>query len=609
QNLTWEFCVTREEQQYNYEMRCTALSNEMSFVAILRDITKRKNNEEATQLAASVYRNSSEGMAITDATGTILDVNPAFCRLTQYSRDEILGQSFTKLSSGNHSKTFYREMWEQITTTGRWQGEIENRRKNGELFIELLTIDTVYNEDQRVHRYVGIFTDVTASKEAEKLIWKQANFDPLTNLPNRAMLKNSTAKEIARSERRNSIMAMLLLDLDHFKDVNDSLGHAVGDELLIEVARRLTSAVRKVDTVARLGGDEFVVLLSDLNEISDVNVIASNILESLARVYHLGDNTAHITACIGIALYPNDKDCIEDLLKSADQAMYTAKARGRNRYYFFTPEMQFAVTFRADLIKSLRCAIENEQFILNYQPIVDLNSGKINKAEALIRWQHPSKGTIGPDDFIPITEETGLINPLGKWIFATALEQVKLIRQTINSNFQITVNISPVQLASKDSGMENWSEQMLRANVNGSALVTEITENLIIDSGKRTQNLLLALKKIGIQLALDDFGTGYSSLSYLQELDSDYLKIDQKFVKNIEHGNEALTMCEAIIVMAHRLGIKVIAEGIETESQKQLLIAAGCDFGQGYLFSPPLSSGQLIDLLAEENTKLDQQMA
>ncbi|WP_372880941.1 EAL domain-containing protein [Psychromonas sp.] len=598
QNLIWEFCVTRKEQQYNYEMRCTALSNEMSFIAILRDITQRKSNEEATQLAASVYRNSSEGMAITDADGIILDINPAFSRLTQYTQEEILGQSFSKLSSGKHSKSFYKEMWEQITTTGRWQGEIENRRKNGELFIELLTIDTIYNEDQRVHRYVAIFTDITASKAAEKLIWKQANFDHLTNLPNRVMLKNTIEKEMARSQRRGSMMAMLLLDLDRFKDVNDTLGHAIGDQLLIEVARRLTFTVRKVDTVARLGGDEFVVLLSDIKDLSDINIIATNILQSLAQVYHFGENTVHISACIGISLYPNDNDCIEDLLKSADQAMYTGKARGRNRFYFFTPEMQHAITLRAELIRSLRKAIEREQFTLYYQPIVDLQTGRINKAEALIRWLHPERGTINPVDFIPLAEETRLINPLGKWIFATALEQVKLIRQTINNAFQITINISPIQFSCKESGIESWSEQLLQADVCGSALVTEITEGLIMDPGKRTQNLLSALKKIGMQLALDDFGTGYSSLSYLHELDSDYLKIDQKFVKTIKPGNDALTMCEAIIVMAHRLGLKVIAEGIETESQKALLMTAGCDFGQGYLFSHPLSGEQLVALLA-----------
>lgn len=601
QNLTWEFSLTREEQQYTYEMRCTALANEMTFVAILRDITLRKNNEEATQLAASVYRNSSEGMAITDASGIILDVNPAFCRLTQYSEEEMLGQSFSKLSSGNHNKTFYREMWEQISSTGRWQGEIENRRKNGELFSELLTVDTVYNDAQRVHRYVAIFTDITASKEADKLIWQQANFDSLTHLANRSMLKDRIEKEIARSERRNSMMAMLLLDIDHFKDVNDALGHAIGDELLIEVARRLTSAVRKVDTVARLGGDEFVVLLSDINDLSNINIITRNILESLAQVYHVEHNAIHVTASIGIALYPTDNSCSEDLLKSADQAMYTAKAQGRNRYYFFTPEMQAAALFRTDLIKSLRDAIEKQQFILYYQPIVDLHTGKIDKAEALIRWLHPTKGTINPVDFIPLAEETRLINPLGKWIFTTALEQVQLIGQTLNEDFQITINISPIQFSSPESGMESWPEQLFNANVSGSALVIEITEGLRMDPGQCIQNRLSTLKGLGIQLALDDFGTGYSSLSYLQELDSNYLKIDRKFVMNISEGNEALTMCEAIIIMAHRLGIKVIAEGIETKSQRDLLIAAGCDFGQGYLFSKPLSSEQLLDLLAKNN--------
>ncbi|WP_415229909.1 putative bifunctional diguanylate cyclase/phosphodiesterase [Psychromonas sp.] len=585
-------------------LKSRLFANEAANEIKLNDITLRKNNEQATQLAASVYINSSEGMAITDANGFILDTNQAFSRLTQYSQEEIIGQSFSKLCSGGHNKNLYREMWEQIKTTGHWQGEIENRRKNGQLFSQLLTIDTVYNETAGVDHYVAIFTDITASKEAHKLIWQQANFDPLTRLPNRAILKDRIEKEIARSDRRNSMLAMLLLDIDLFKEVNDALGHAIGDELLIEVARRLTSAVRKVDTVARLGGDEFVVLLSDIKDLSDVNLITRNILESLAQVYHLEHNSIQVTASIGIALYPHDNLCLKDLLKSADQAMYTAKTQGRNRYYFFTPAMQAAALLRTDLIKNLHDAIEKQQFTLFYQPIIDLQTGKIEKAEALIRWLHPTKGTIKPVDFIPLAEETRLINPLGKWIFSTALEQVKLLRQTVNKDFQIALNISPVQFSSPESEMENWPTQLFNVNVSGSALLIEITEGLKMHAGQFTQTRLSTLKGVGMQLALDDFGTGYSSLSYLQELNSHYVKIDQTFVMNISEGNEALTMCEAIIIMAHRLGIKVIAEGIETKSQRDLLTAAGCDFGQGYLFSKPLSSEQLLDFLVKHNNQL-----
>jgi diguanylate cyclase (GGDEF)-like protein len=391
---------------------------------------------------------------------------------------------------------------------------------------------------------------------------------------------------------------LMLLDLDRFKEVNDTLGHDMGDILLKEGARRLSSCVRGTDTVARLGGDEFTIILSELHDPANVERIAQDILKKLAEPFHLKREVAYVSASIGITLYPNDGASIETLLKNADQAMYASKNQGRNRYNYFIPSMQEAAQNRMRLANDLRGALEADQFSLVYQPIVELATGVIHKAEALIRWQHPNRGEVSPTEFITIAEETGLIIDIGDWVFRETACQVKHWRERHHADFQISINKSPIQFHNKCNSHAAWFEHMQQQGLSGQSIVVEITEGLLLDASTAITDQLLEFRDAGMQVALDDFGTGYSSLSYLKKFDIDYLKIDRSFVSNLAPGSDDMALCEAIIVMAHKLGIKVIAEGVETVQQRNLLSTVGCDYGQGYLFSKPLPAVEFEKLLA-----------
>ncbi len=551
------------------------------------DVTERKYAEEEMRLASLVFQNSSEGMTVTDADGIIFSVNPAFSQLTGYSPDEVIGKNPRILKSGRHDMAFYQAMWHDLNTSGHWEGEIWNRHKNGGIYAERLAINTIYNEDGTPHRRVALFSDITQKKASEELIWRQANFDPLTGLPNRSMFYDRLELEMKKARRSNSPLALLFLDLDEFKSVNDTLGHDMGDVLLKEATRRLRDCVRETDTVARLGGDEFTVILTDLDENHGVELVAKVILLKLAEPFLLDDKLVHVSVSIGITLYPEDAVTLDDLLKNADQAMYAAKDQGRNCFHYFTPAMQEAVQKRMQIANDLRIALSGEQFQLYYQPIVDMATGDIRKAEALIRWQHPEHGLISPAAFIPIAEETGMIVEIGDWVFRMAASQVANWRASYCPEFQISINKSPVQFSIRDSSHDFWLDYLHDLGLSGDCIVVEITEGLLLDASAATKGKLLALRDAGIQVAIDDFGTGYSSLTYLQKLDIDYLKIDQAFVYDLTPGSKNLTLCTAIIVMAHELGLKVIAEGIETQQQHDLLAAAGCDYGQGYFYSRP----------------------
>jgi diguanylate cyclase (GGDEF)-like protein/PAS domain S-box-containing protein len=440
--------------------------------------------------------------------------------------------------------------------------------------------------DGRPLRMVGTHTDISKLKESENLVWKQANFDQLTELPNRRMFYDRLAQEIKKSNRLNLPLALLFLDLDHFKEVNDTLGHDKGDQLLQEAARRINHCVRDTDTVARLGGDEFIVILSELDELNSIDRIAQDILCKLSASFKLGEDIAFVSASMGITLYPTDANSIDDLLKNVDQAMYSAKAGGRNRISYFTPSMQQAANQKMLITNDLRMALQEQQLQVHYQPIIHLPSGTIQKAEALLRWQHPERGMVSPAEFIPIAEETGLIMEIGDWVFEQAMLQVKKWQQQRGAHFQISVNKSPVQFKNDSSTHDHWLDYMKQLGLVGQSLVVEITEGLLLDTSQNVSKKLLAFRDAGIQVALDDFGTGYSSLAYLRRFDIDYIKIDQSFVRNISTQPDDLALCESIIAMAHKLGLSVIAEGIETEEQCALLKAAGCDYGQGYWFSP-----------------------
>jgi diguanylate cyclase (GGDEF)-like protein/PAS domain S-box-containing protein len=438
-------------------------------------------------------------------------------------------------------------------------------------------------------RMTGTHTDISERKKSEALIWQQAHFDNLTGLPNRNMLRDRLEQEIKKNKRDGQQLALLFIDLDHFKEVNDTLGHDSGDLLLVEAARRIRGCVRETDTVARMGGDEFTVILTEVTNASSLERILQGLLQALESAFQLGPEQVFVSASIGITMYPLDATEIENLLKNADQALYVAKGAGRNRYSFFTPALQLAAQNRVRLTNDLRSGLTGQQFRVVYQPIVELATDRVHKAEALIRWQHPTRGLISPAEFIPIAEASGMIVDIGEWVFQQAAHQVKAWRNSLAPHFQISVNKSPVQFHQRGSTRPPWFQQLEAIGLPGNSIVVEITEGLLLDTSTSVADQLLELHDADIQVSLDDFGTGYSSLSYLQKFDIDFVKIDQSFVRHLVAGCTDLALCKAIIVMAHELGMKVIAEGVETLAQRDLLAAAGCDYAQGYLFARPLS--------------------
>ena len=444
-------------------------------------------------------------------------------------------------------------------------------------------------------RVIGTYTDISERKKIEADVLHLAHFDNVTNLPNRTLFLDRLNQEIKKSRRNGTTFALMLLDLDRFKEVNDSLGHQKGDLLLEEIANRLTSCVRESDTVARLGGDEFTIILSETNRTNDIDLLIIKILNSVASPCFLDGDVSYVTASIGIAIYPSDTIDSDDLLKQADQAMYTAKKNGKNTYAFFTPAMQKNATEKIKVANNLRNALAKNEFLLLYQPIINLKTLQMHKAEALIRWQNPNEGLISPALFIPVAEETGQIVEIGEWVFSEAANAIKTCREKIYPDFQISVNKSPVQFRVNNEPHISWFEHLNSLNLPGNSLVVEITEGLLIDKSDSLKEKFRALKDAGIQIALDDFGTGYSSLSYLKLYNMDYIKIDQAFVKNLAPESQDFVLCEAIIVMAHKLNMRVIAEGVETALQLELLQSIDCDFAQGYYFSRPIKLEDLYN--------------
>jgi diguanylate cyclase (GGDEF)-like protein/PAS domain S-box-containing protein len=570
--------------------------NVLGTVGFAKDITERKNAEQEMRIAATAFE-AQEGMTVTDADGTILRVNNAFTNITGYTAEEAVGKSMRQLQSGRHDAAFYAAMWKSIHKSGSWNGEIWNRRKNGEIYPEHLSITVVKNADGITTNYVGTFSDITLTKAAADEIKHLAFYDPLTRLPNRRLLTDRLQQALASSKRTGREGALLFIDLDHFKMLNDTLGHGIGDLLLQQVAQRLESCVREGDTVARLGGDEYVVMLEALSEqtveaATQTEIIGNKILAALNQPYQLATHEYHSSPSIGACLFNSHHSSIEELLKQADIAMYQVKNSGRNALRFFDPQMQATIHARVDLEDELRKAIENRQFHLYYQIQVDgiLADGthKPLGAEALIRWNHPERGLVSPMQFIPLAEETGQILPIGQWVLETACAQLKVWQEdALTRDLVLSVNISAKQFRQVDF-VAQVESVIQRHAINPKLLKLELTESLLLDNIEDTISTMNALNEIGIQFSLDDFGTGYSSLQYLKRLPLYQLKIDQSFVRDITTDSSDKAIVNTIIAIAKSLNLNVIAEGVETEEQLQYLLSNGCLHYQGYLFGRPV---------------------
>ncbi|MDF1588485.1 MAG: EAL domain-containing protein, partial [Gammaproteobacteria bacterium] len=565
----------------------------------IKNSVRNQRQQHHIELSASIFFYSALAMTITNRDRQIVSVNSAFCRITGYSQKEVLGCNPNILSSGKHDARFYQAMWQSINTTHHWSGEIWNKRKNGDLFLEWITINAITNSQGDVSHYFSVFADITERKIAEEAIRKLTYHDTLTELPNRRLFMDRLKQEMHKAEQANELIAVLFVDIDNLKDINDTLGHDCGDLVIRETAKRLQHSVRDTDTVARFGGDEFTICLTGLVAADDVNAITETILNAMAQPFQLPDEQLYLSASIGIAVYPDDAASIPDLLKQADQAMFSAKYSGRNRAHYFKPSMQEYAIARKTMINDLRIAVAASQFTLCYQPIVTLASQEIYKAEALIRWQHPQNGTVSPIHFIPVAEESGIISVIGDWVFRQAALQAKVWQQKYHNNFQISINTSPKQFQNDSNMHIDWLAFLKEIDLPSNSVIVEITEGVLMDSDNINTNQLLKFRDAGIQVALDDFGTGYSSLAYLKKFDIDYIKIDQTFVRNLENSSDDQVLCEAIIIMAHKLGLKVIAEGIENEQQQQILKEAGCDYGQGYLFSKPVSVANFEKMMVQ----------
>lgn len=584
--------------EFELSTACKAIANnpQKHFVMISRDISERRLVEEELRVAATAFE-AREGMMITDPQGVILRVNKAFSEITGYSTDEVVGENPRLFNSGHHEPEFYDLMWQTITTEGNWKGEIWNRRRNGEIYPQWLTITAVKNDSGKTTHYVSTLMDITERKENEARINNLAFFDPLTQLPNRRLLQDRLEHAITASTRKKNLGAVLFIDLDDFKTLNDNRGHHIGDLLLIAVANRLRAAVRAQDTVARLGGDEFLVVLEDLDSNHDyaaavAQQIAETILESLNEAYTLEGQDYFSTPSIGISLFGDRLAPIDELLKQADQAMYHAKGEGRNTCRFFDPKMQQHTAQRFALQHEIREAMQQQQFTLFYQPQVD-HTGAVIGAEALIRWFHPERGLVSPMEFIPIAEESGLILPLGNWIVEEACHQlVRWSKNPATKAWVVSINVSARQFQQQQFVAKLLST-LQHTGADPRYLRLELTESMLVQNPQDIIAKMDELKNIGITFSLDDFGTGYSSLAYLKRLPISELKIDKSFVNDVLINSNDAAIARMIISLARSMELNVIAEGVETGEQRDWLKAHGCLHYQGYYFGKPVAADEL----------------
>jgi len=557
----------------------------------------RKSAEDSLFLLQKIFDNASEAFTITDAQANIVAVNSAFSVITGYGADEVIGQNPRILNSGRQSRAFYQDMWRSLLEKGMWQGEIWNRRKNGEVYPEWLTLYAIRNENRQVSHFIGVFTDITTRKRMEENLLQVSNFDALTGLPNRDMLYDRLQLACFHASQSKSIVALLFLDLDRFKHINETLGHKGGDELLQVVAQRLSSVVRNGDTVSRLGGDEYIILLESVRDADEVAAMAKQILAHIAGTIKMGERELYITASMGIAVFPEDGNDRATLMMKADAALYRAIENGGNDYQFYSEAMSAHALERLTMVGALRHAIERNELLVCYQPQLDIQTGRIVGMEALVRWKHPELGVVSPAVFIPLAEENGLISDIGKWVLRTACRQTKAWEQA-GYRLRVGVNISARQFYQeniRDCVLEVLNETGLDPH----QLEIEITESMMMSDPEEAIASLNELRQRGIKVAIDDFGTGYSSLSHLKHFPIDTLKVDQSFVRDVCQDEDSAAIAAAIIGLAHNLGIKSIAEGVETTEQLEFVRKHGCHEIQGFLFSRPVLTDEFENLLKD----------
>lgn len=578
-------------------------SMELTYVQELQQALRERDealsiSQRNLMLAEQVIESSLEGIMVTDLQSNIIAVNPAFTRLTGYSAQEIIGKTPAVLSSGRHDKEFYQAMWQQIYDKGHWQGEVWNRRKNGEIYPELLTITAISNQEGVQTHYAALFSDITELKDNEQRIRQLAYYDALTGLPNRRLLEDRLNVAVSNAQRNNKQLALLFIDLDRFKRINDSLGHDIGDQLLSSIAERLKSAVRPHDTIARMGGDEFVALITDLSTPTTAVQIARRMLELLQTPVHIQEHDLVVTTSIGISVFPSDGTDSASLLRNADAAMYRAKGSGRNAIQLYTAAMNARSLENLALENALHHALEKGEFELYFQPVIESVSGKIFSAEALLRWNHAEFGLISPADFLTIAEETNLIVKISDWVIEHACTQ---LAQWNQSYPQLRVSINMATRHFYQAHFYQFMQKSIQqAGTNPANITLELTENMLMDDEKKTNERLNSVRELGLSIALDDFGTGFSSLTHLRNYPLDELKIDREFVRNIHDlsaRDSAIT--SSLISLAHKLNLRVVAEGVETLEQAQCLRELGCEYLQGFYFSPPVPASEFEQLLQQ----------
>ena len=560
-------------------------NNFVGYRGVFEDITGRRHADEARRLAATVFENSSEAIAITDANAKIVSVNAAFILITGYALEDVQGQYPSYLKSGYEASDVYESIWAGLRGRGHWHGEAQDRKKSGELFDGLLSISAVRDERGEITSFVAIFSDISAIKKVQQELQRMAHYDALTSLPNRVLLDLRLTHALERAKRSNRKAAVLVLDLDGFKTINDSFGHAAGDRLLQVVSKRLAEVVREEDTVARLGGDEFAIVLEHIKRGEDAVVVAKKLFDAVAQPVNLGnDQMALVETSIGIALYPDDGTTAAILLRNADAAMYESKGAGRGSYRFYRPEMTHVAQARFKLESALRLAMAQDELEVWYQPQVALATGEVVGAEALLRWRHPERGLMLPSEFIPLAEETNLILPLGEWVLRHACKQAKAWHDRNLGFGKMSVNIAAAQIERGDL-VRLVREILDETGLPGECLELEITEGSLLHSAENARKVTSAIREMGTLLAIDDFGTGYSSLSYLKQLPIDKLKIDQSFVRDLPGNSDDVAIARSVIALGHGLGLTVLAEAVETEAQRDFLLAEGCDEAQGFHYS------------------------